>query len=318
MRPIEEEEDSSAHPSKRRRGVGTSTSQSRPTSALGFWFDDGDIVLEVEQYMFKIHQNVLQCSVIFFDMLRIPQPDVIDRVDGCPLVQLTDSAQDWHAVLKWMYDPRSYDVMSHPVPFPLISSTLRIASKYEIAALRKWAVDRLHLRWPSDLERMDTTSLPCAAEAITLANECEVPEILPAAFYALSIPRWGYNAEGGRSHLVLSSADMRRLVVGREKLHEFRCEILLDPLVSRPSGPPFESCAQCQDALRRYWREKLSSDPNSPFECWLLREIYMVATEGNDLFHSSLCAPCLAWHRDVAWNRFYGLKASIPRFFCLT
>ena len=57
----------------------------------------------------------------------------------------------------------------------------------------------------------------CRPEAIALARECDVPEILPAAFYALSLQRFGYNADGGRSHVVLSQADMRRLIIGPEE-----------------------------------------------------------------------------------------------------
>lgn len=308
------EEQSASPPLKRRRCAETAT-QASPSPS--FWFHDGDIVLGVEQHLFKVHQSRLKCSVIFSDMLEIPQPEVVEGVDGKPFVQLADSAQDWHVALRWMYDPLTFNNMPHPVPWALLPSALRIANKYEITALRKWAVDRLHARWPSDLERMDTNSLPCAAEAIVLAHECDVPSILPAALYALSLQRWGYNADGGRAHLVLSPTDMRRLLVGRERLHEYRSQLLLSPLVSRPHGPPFESCDQCRDALQHYWRSRVASDPESPYECWLLRELHAVASEPDELFESTLCTPCLAWHRDVAWMRFYGLRASIPQFFSL-
>ena len=231
----------------------------------------------------------------------------------------------------------TFSKMVHPIPFTLIPSALRIGTKYEIGALRKWAVNHLRARWPSDLECMDMSSLPCAAgephatspynhshmsrlhhaEAVALARECDVPEILPAAFYALSLQRWGYNAEGGRSHLILSPADMRRLVIGREHLHHFTARILQDPFMTRPDGPSFDSCVQCREPLQRYWRAKVVSDPHSPFECWLLRELYVMATCADELFEATLCVTCLAWHKDMAWARFDGLKSSIPDFFCL-
>lgn len=225
--------------------------------------------------------------------------------------------------------------MQHPVPFSLLSSTLRIATKYEIPALREWAVGHLRACWPSDLERMDDNSRPCAAgtshlatpvtpfhspalpEAISLANECEVPEILPAAFYALSLQRFGYNADGGRSHVVLSQADMRRLVIGRERLNDLTTRLLLDPFRAEPGTPPFDSCHHCRDALSRYWRGKVVSDPQSPFERCLLREFYKMLAAPDALFEAGLCARCRAWHQDVAWTRFESLKASMPRLFCL-
>ena len=155
------------------------------------------------------------------------------------------------------------------------------------------------------------------AEAISLANECEVPEILPAAFYALSLQRFGYNADGGRSHVVLSQADMRRLVIGRERLHDFATQLLLDPLTLGPGMPPFASCNNCREPLSRYWRAQVASDPQSPFERWLLRELYRMLTAPDALFEAGLCAECLAWHKDAAWTRFDSLKTSIPRLFCL-
>ncbi|PCH42958.1 hypothetical protein WOLCODRAFT_138128 [Wolfiporia cocos MD-104 SS10] len=313
---MDETEDLLSFPPLKRQRYDSQT-RSHPTASSSFFFHDGDIVLEVEQHLFKIHKHRLKCSVIFSDMLDIPQPDVIDSMHGCPVVRLMDSPQDWQVALRWIYDPTGFRLIPEPVPFPLIPSALRIATKYEIGALRKWAVGQLRARWPSDLERMGSSSLPCAAEAIALARECDVLEILPAAFYALSLQRWCYNAEGGRSHLVLSPTDIRRLIVGRERLSDVCKQILFEPLVSRPAGLPFDACHQCREPLQRYWREKVMSDPQSPVECWLLRELYTIATQRDELFESAICAQCLAWHKDVAWMRFYGLKASIPQFFCL-
>ena len=144
-----------------------------------------------------------------------------------------------------------------------------------------------------------------------------MPEILPAAFYALSLQRFGYNADGGRSHVVLSPADMRRLVIGRERLHDFATQLLLDPLSAGPGAPPFASCDNCREPLARYWREQVASDPQSPLERWLLRSFYRMLTAPDALFEAGLCAGCLAWHKDAAWTRFDSLKTSMPRLFCL-
>ncbi|KAI0945976.1 hypothetical protein AcV7_010076 [Taiwanofungus camphoratus] len=311
-------EDLHPPPVKRRRYVSDSVSHNGTPTATPFWFHDGDIVLEIGQHRFKIHKCRLKCSVIFSDMLEIPQPEVVDSVDGCPLVQLADAAQDWLTALKWMYDPDEFHSMPHPVPWTLIPSALRISTKYEIAALRKWAIEGLRLRWPTDLEHMDTTSLHCAAEAISLARECDVPEILPAAFYALSLQRWSYNADGGRAHLVLSPADMRRLIVGREQLQHVTLHIALNPLAFEHEGPSFDPCPECRDALQQHWRKKVTTSPVSPFDCWLVRQLYAVLSEPDELFERSICARCLNWHRGIAFRRLRALKASIPRFFLVS
>ena len=94
---------------------------------------------------------------------------------------------------------------------------------------------------------MGTSSLPHAAgkiylilpvrplliyltEVISLARECDVPDILPSAFYALSIQKWRNSADGGRSHVVLHPSDLRRLIVGRESLQDILVDIIADPL----------------------------------------------------------------------------------------
>ncbi|KAH7925006.1 hypothetical protein BV22DRAFT_1105166 [Leucogyrophana mollusca] len=149
------------------------------------WFNDGDIVLDVEGHLFKVHRSVLMCSIIFADMLELPQSDSMENVDGCPSVTLQgDSASDWRIALSWMYDRVGF--ASHAVTFDMLAGAMRISTKYEVHDLREWAVRELLSRWPLDLTRMNNNALPHAAEAIRLARECDIPEILPAAFYALS------------------------------------------------------------------------------------------------------------------------------------
>jgi hypothetical protein len=70
------------------------------------WFPEGDIVLDIEQRLLKVHRKRLRCSVIFSDMLQIPQPSPseTDRIDGCPSVTLVgDALADWEVVFGWIY-----------------------------------------------------------------------------------------------------------------------------------------------------------------------------------------------------------------------
>lgn len=72
------------------------------------WFDDGSVVLHVEDTQFRVHRTMLsKHSVIFRDMFAVPQPPASDEeemVEGCPVVLLPDSAQDWTIVLKVLYN----------------------------------------------------------------------------------------------------------------------------------------------------------------------------------------------------------------------
>jgi hypothetical protein len=99
--PMSDDETQLASPPPKRRkmSVGGSGTIQSP-----FWLPDGDFILRVENINFKIHRSRLQCSVIFCDCLALPQPANGDCIDGCPFVELVDSANDWLVTLKWIYD----------------------------------------------------------------------------------------------------------------------------------------------------------------------------------------------------------------------
>jgi hypothetical protein len=144
------------------------------------WFSDGDIVLEIEKRLLKVHRRRLQCSMIFSDMLHIPQPSETDQIDGCPTVALVgDTIADWEVALRWIYNeyaassflraiglPCCSDFLQQAITFDVVSGALRISTKYEIAELRQWAVKELLSRWPADVVNMRLNSLPHAAGAL--------------------------------------------------------------------------------------------------------------------------------------------------------
>ncbi|KII90239.1 hypothetical protein PLICRDRAFT_108318 [Plicaturopsis crispa FD-325 SS-3] len=304
-------------PPAKRRCVGRpeSAHDASASQPAPFYFKDGNIILSVERRRFRVHHTRLQCSDIFSDMMGIPQPLDTESVDGCPIVELSDTARDWMVVLKWIYDPAGF--IAHPVTFDILSGALRISTKYEIAALRQWDLDELYSRWPHDTTTMTPNALPHAAEAISLARECDVPEILPAAFYALSVQRWSCGADGGRSHVVMSPADLRRFISGRESLQTYLMDILIDPLCEEDDR--YHVCEGCRAPLEQTWRTMLAPDPTAPWGCWLLRELArMLQFEvRQDLALLSVCAACVVWHQTLAQTRIVELKRAIPRFFLL-
>jgi hypothetical protein len=75
-------------------------------SRSSFWFDDGSIVIQAELTQFRVHRTMLsRHSQVFRDMFSVPQPvDPKDNIEGCPIVHLSESAQDVTHLLSALYD----------------------------------------------------------------------------------------------------------------------------------------------------------------------------------------------------------------------
>ena len=74
------------------------------------WFEDGNVVLQAQSTQFRVHRGVLSAnSAIFADLFTIPQPASEELVDGCPVVQLSDSAEDLCHILEAIYN-RKYEM----------------------------------------------------------------------------------------------------------------------------------------------------------------------------------------------------------------
>ena len=65
-------------------------------------FDDGNIIIAVEQTHFRVYGGVLaSLSSVFANMFTNLQPTKANmRNYGCPLIELTNSAEDWEIILK--------------------------------------------------------------------------------------------------------------------------------------------------------------------------------------------------------------------------
>ncbi|KAJ7161139.1 hypothetical protein C8R46DRAFT_862706, partial [Mycena filopes] len=270
----------------------------------------------------KLHRERLQRSAgVFADMFRIPQPPPCqdEQVDGCASVVLVgDAVADWEVALEWVYGEGEFQTQT-TTTFDRVAGALRIATKYEMDGLREWAVRELLERWPQDVVDMRLNALPHAAEAIALAHECALPEILPACFYALSVQKWAAGADGGRSHLVLARDDMRRLIAGREALQDLLVRILVAPLAEPGCNSYFiktdtadECCARWRE---EYWRTRLAPDAGAPYGTWLARELQGMLRD--EAFVGTLCDDCARAHLGLVRWRLGRLRGAIPGFFLL-
>jgi hypothetical protein len=96
--------------------VTTSISSSPPdprTRHADLWFCDGSVILQADSTLFRVHKSQLsRHSAIFSDMFTLPQPPVMtthatladETYEGCPVVELHDSAEDVANLLLALYD----------------------------------------------------------------------------------------------------------------------------------------------------------------------------------------------------------------------
>ncbi|KAF5375824.1 hypothetical protein D9757_011187 [Collybiopsis confluens] len=169
-----------------------------------YWLYDGSIVLWQENSLFRVHQTVLaNSSEIFSTLFTLPQStnDVQEFIEGCPIVMLHDRAQDFQDLLNALYNPSHFD--DFPADAELntildfISGILRLATKYMIQSLRRKCISLFTRTLPATLEECDgrasrgpLTSKHLRSDvimrAIRLAQETDVPTVLPYASYCLA------------------------------------------------------------------------------------------------------------------------------------
>jgi hypothetical protein len=76
------------------------------------WYGDGNLVLQAENTLFKVHRDVLAArSEVFASMLSVPQPPNFStegNADGWAVVHLSDTSVDIEHALRAVYGERRY------------------------------------------------------------------------------------------------------------------------------------------------------------------------------------------------------------------
>ena len=66
-----------------------------------FWYEDGNIILTTADVAFKVYRGPLvKHSPVFKDMLSLPQPSSSSHAVACPVIPITDSANDLRHMLR--------------------------------------------------------------------------------------------------------------------------------------------------------------------------------------------------------------------------
>lgn len=86
------------------------TDDLRTTRHTGLWFEDGNIVIQAQHTVYKVHKSLLcRESPLFADTLSLPQSavQVPDEVyDACPLLRVQEPAEGITVLLQALFDPK--------------------------------------------------------------------------------------------------------------------------------------------------------------------------------------------------------------------
>ncbi|KAF7326074.1 BTB domain-containing protein [Mycena kentingensis (nom. inval.)] len=113
-----------------------------------FWMVYGHVILQAESTQFRVNRDLLlRHSPIFETMFSLPIPADEPRVEGCHVVQVTDTAQDWTEIFELMYNPPYRGALPHRT----VCAMVRLGKKYEMTRICEDALARLHHEFPTTL-----------------------------------------------------------------------------------------------------------------------------------------------------------------------
>ncbi|KAJ7938627.1 hypothetical protein B0H13DRAFT_1587568 [Mycena leptocephala] len=232
-----------------------------------FWFEDGTIILRVENTLYRVYRGLLSArSTVFHDTFSMPQPRAMEEqndkglsipenqleIEGFSVVQLHDKEKD-------------FTYKTAPVSgLAELASVLRLSDKYDVAVLRDSMISILCDLYPSSLTKWLTREGTISngyvikrlddITVLNLARQFDIRRILPGAMYQAT-KKHGFSllyGVPGKSYAMIKHPDDRkRCVLGIPKLMLARRRVWSGYLVREVGGCRGEG-GEC-DAVRLRW-----------------------------------------------------------------
>ncbi|KAF7982515.1 hypothetical protein HWV62_28122 [Athelia sp. TMB] len=299
-------------PAQKRKRAEDSIDESPPAEPVrsAIWYADGNVILEAEGVQFKVHKSILaQNSSIFEDMFSLPQPpssSCTDTVDGCPIVHLSDSAEEMGYILNALFK-NEYLSYGEKLEFPVLSAFLCLGRKYDIRKLELEGRKRIYNEFSTTLQEYDAvgrgiwkTSFACPRlsksyhllEFLALARRMDLLSILPQLFYfcCSKLHPAADLVKGWRdgTYAACSADDQLTILAGFEAIYRAQAKTTFAWLYQRETLA--QECAtsyQCELGRAKYLRDMFTP---VPFPVGLLTWEYADV----NLFRSLLCEHCTA------------------------
>ncbi|KAJ7604137.1 hypothetical protein FB45DRAFT_941134 [Roridomyces roridus] len=165
------------------------------------WFDDGGIVIQAQNCLFRVSRAILAArSTVFKDLFCRPESqENCESLDGCPILRLPDCSAEVTVFFKAIFNSEFFEPYPARTDLDTIIGVLRLSHKYQIPYLRRRALVHLSSGYrslppvindDSYLPKGGSWTHPSSAtdllRLVHLARQVSVLWILPPIFYALA------------------------------------------------------------------------------------------------------------------------------------
>ncbi|KIK06084.1 hypothetical protein K443DRAFT_3389 [Laccaria amethystina LaAM-08-1] len=242
----------------------------------GLWFDDGNHVIQAENYQFRIHRGILSArSPVLRRVFSEPVPEGAQNIEGCPVTHLQDHGKDLMHLLMSIYDPAFFEPPPKDVPVGVVLSVARLSFKYEVQHLHRRSILHIERNYPIDMDTCmshwrttEGQSWFCCFETllniIVTATYINASWVLPAAYY--------YCSSAVPSHTLRDTSlwnNSQRAIVLRNILAgKINLEIMDVAYENLIGTSPCSGCIQREKcalatlaAVRRFWSSITQREP---------------------------------------------------------
>ncbi|EMD34224.1 hypothetical protein CERSUDRAFT_55122 [Gelatoporia subvermispora B] len=187
-----------SQPSLKRARIDESPNVAHWQRSDEFWYPDGSVILIADATAFRVYQGILaEQSTVFRDMFTLPQPEVMESMDGCPVVRLSDHVSDLTHLLREVFGKSGYfdRDCKDKIPIECVGALTRLSHKYQFEVIREKALGLLRDVFPTSLPKgyidfatyLSKSMIAMSAEdcitVVNLGRLTETLSILPFAFY---------------------------------------------------------------------------------------------------------------------------------------
>ncbi|KLO06811.1 hypothetical protein SCHPADRAFT_860929 [Schizopora paradoxa] len=218
----------------------------RPHSTL--WYEDGNIVLAADVYLYRVHKSILsKHSTVLKDMFQLcsegegePKDSAesasdAEQYEGVPIVRMVnDSDDDVYYFLATLYEHNFFRTHMY-TKLSFLKSLAYMCTKYDAHKVRDDLVDHLSQIYPNTLSAYDdimaskkfkSTRVDRDFHLLAIAKQIDARIVLPTVFYACATQPLSVIMQ---SSSIIEQGDYDTIISGREKItkHSYKVATLL-------------------------------------------------------------------------------------------